>query len=106
MKYLRNRRAHHTKIVKAELEEVEAVRKSYHIAKKSSVEAPPPSNNPPSVTSPPTSEDEEDIDEHNPCEGCAGEEDITKWSLKDKSESNSVKDITENDEPAEEITHI
>ncbi|XP_069972285.1 TBC1 domain family member 2B isoform X3 [Penaeus vannamei] len=33
MRYLRNRRAHHINIVKAELEEVEVVRRSYHNAK-------------------------------------------------------------------------
>ncbi|XP_042203732.1 TBC1 domain family member 2B-like [Homarus americanus] len=35
MRYLRNRRAHHITIVKTELEEVEAVRRTYHVAKPS-----------------------------------------------------------------------
>ncbi|XP_063599644.1 uncharacterized protein LOC134775955 isoform X3 [Penaeus indicus] len=61
MRYLRNRRAHHTNIVKAELEEVEVVRRSYHNAKAKSnrkaqiLEAPCTATSP----SPMSSEDEQ-----------------------------------------------
>lgn len=63
MRYLRNRRAHHIAIVKAELEEVEAVRRTYHVAKRKSsmdrvTDVP---DSPTNVDSPLTSEDEQDV---------------------------------------------
>ncbi|XP_064087221.1 TBC1 domain family member 2B-like isoform X1 [Macrobrachium nipponense] len=100
MKYLRNRRSHHTKIVKAELEEVEAVRRSYHLAKKkSSVEVPVSS---PQINSPPTSGDEGDEDAGGTQKGpldtstSAVETDLHNLQLQDPNE----------EMPQEEVTHI
>nr|XP_045612119.1 TBC1 domain family member 2B-like [Procambarus clarkii] len=75
MRHLRNRRSHHTHIVKGELEEVEAVRRTYHVAKRKSsmghaVPATPAT--PPSMASPPSSDDDEIIhhehDEREPAQ--------------------------------------
>ncbi|KAK8396377.1 hypothetical protein O3P69_005432 [Scylla paramamosain] len=58
MRYLRARRAHHTAIVKAELEEVEAYRRDYYAskaAKESQATSPLPAT---PVDSPRTSDDE------------------------------------------------
>ncbi|KAK4300438.1 hypothetical protein Pmani_027364 [Petrolisthes manimaculis] len=65
MRYLRNKRAHYYTVVKAELEEVEAVRRSYHAAKESSGGQGEVLHSLPDHHTPDSTDDEEDDHKEN-----------------------------------------